>query len=111
VTAYLAIPASLVGLYYMNRCYRIKARPFWDHWQVAASFFGAMLSLGALTSGLVAAATLILLGQDAQTLIFLCGITLVLGVLLESVGLISVSYTHLTLPTILRVFFSFVVVV
>jgi DMSO reductase anchor subunit len=38
----LAVPSSLIGLYYMYRCYRIKARPFWNHWQVGTAFFGSM---------------------------------------------------------------------
>src|SRR5687767_14747991 len=31
---YLAVAGSAGGLYYMYKCYRIKARPFWNHWQV-----------------------------------------------------------------------------
>src|SRR5205814_1813917 len=41
----LAVLASVVGLYYMTRCYRIKARPFWNHWQVGTAFGGSALSL------------------------------------------------------------------
>ena len=47
----MAIPAALTGLYYMNKCYRIPAPPFWNHWQVATSFFGNCISLGAILSG------------------------------------------------------------
>ena len=36
----LAVAGAAAGLYYMTRCYRIKARPFWDHWQVFTTFFG-----------------------------------------------------------------------
>ncbi len=43
-----AILAGVVGIYFMNRIYRIKARPFWDHWQVLSSFFGTCFSQGAL---------------------------------------------------------------
>ena len=49
----LAIAGSLGGLYYMMRCYRIKARPFWNHWQVATAFGGSVLSLGALLAAAV----------------------------------------------------------
>lgn len=53
VFAGIAMLAGLAGLYFMTRIYRIKARPFWDHWQVSTSFFGTALSLGGL---LIAAA-------------------------------------------------------
>lgn len=53
VFAGLAVLAGLAGLYFMTRIYRIKARPFWDHWQVSTSFYGTALSLGGL---LIAAA-------------------------------------------------------
>ena len=59
IFAYIAIPASMVGLYYMNRCYRIKARPFWNHWQVGSNFGGSALSLGALVAGAVMIATVV----------------------------------------------------
>src|SRR5215475_9696959 len=43
-----AVLSGAAGLYFMTRIYRIKARPFWDHWQVSTSFFGTALSLGGL---------------------------------------------------------------
>jgi len=45
---WIAVAGGLAGLYFMVRIYRIKARPFWDHWQVGTAFFGTMLSLGGL---------------------------------------------------------------
>jgi len=49
---------ALLGLtfggYYMYKLYRIKARPFWDHWQTGSSFAGTALSLGGLLLGLLA---------------------------------------------------------
>lgn len=83
---YLAVPASLVGLYYMNRCYRIKARPFWDHWQVAASFFGSMLSLGSLVAGAVIISTLAYLGQSFATVLLVCAGLITLGLAIEGLG-------------------------
>jgi len=85
--AYSAIPFSLIGLYYMNRCYRIKARPFWNHWQVASSFFGNMLSLGALACGIVTISTLAINGLDYQISLLVFGGLLTLGIALESIGL------------------------
>ncbi|OMH39215.1 aspartate carbamoyltransferase [Motiliproteus sp. MSK22-1] len=84
---YLAIPAGLIGLYYMNRCYRIKARPFWNHWQVAASFFGNMLSLGAFIGGLVIAITLALSGEEYLSVVVVAGSILVSGMAVEAIGL------------------------
>lgn len=83
----LAIPAGLVGLYYMNRCYRIEARPFWNHWQVASSFFGNMLSLGALVAGIIVCTTLAVLGIDLQLPLTLFGAAMFVGLLLEAIGL------------------------
>ncbi|MFZ5697585.1 MAG: DmsC/YnfH family molybdoenzyme membrane anchor subunit [Pseudomonadota bacterium] len=85
-SGYLAVVASLVGLYYMNRCYRIKARPFWDHWQVGTAFFGNMLSLGALVSGVVMMPTLALLGAAYQTALLVSAGVLTLGLAIEAVG-------------------------
>ena len=85
---YLAIPAGLIGLYYMNRCYRIKARPFWNHWQVATSFFGNMLSLGAFIGGVIVVTTLGLSGEKYQSIVVLTGSMLVLGMGLEAIGLV-----------------------
>ncbi|MBX2808367.1 MAG: dimethyl sulfoxide reductase anchor subunit [Cellvibrionaceae bacterium] len=85
----LAATAGLTGLYYMNRCYRIKARPFWDHWQVAASFFGNMLSLGALVCGSFVITTLAMSGAPYQQALLISGLCLCLGLTLEGSGLIA----------------------
>lgn len=82
----LAVPASLTGLYYMNRCYRIKARPFWNHWQVGTAFFGNMLSLGSLVCGLVMVPTLALTSGSYQTALLACAVVLTLGMAAEAIG-------------------------
>ncbi len=43
---YLAVLGGLCTIYFMYRCYRIPARPFWDHWQTGAAFWGDALLLG-----------------------------------------------------------------
>lgn len=48
IMAVLAALSGAVGLYYMYRCYRIPARPFWNHWQTATHFSSAAICLGAL---------------------------------------------------------------
>ena len=82
----LAVLGSVAGLYYMNRCYRIKARPFWDHWQVATAFVGSALSLGSLLAGVVMLATLALAGQSVQGAALVLGGVLALGLAIEGAG-------------------------
>lgn len=48
----LAVGALLLGpaaLYCMYRIYRIKARPFWDHWHTGGAFVASALILGSLS--------------------------------------------------------------
>lgn len=82
----LALLGSAAGLYYMYRCYRIKARPFWNHWQVGTAFVGTALSLGSLLAGSVTLVTLGLTGQSLQGAALVFGCTLALGLLIEGVG-------------------------
>lgn len=84
-----AVLAGLAGLYFMQRIYRIKARPFWNHWQVAASFFGTMLSLGGLLAAIAGLTWLFATGgQMGPASAVLSGIVAV-GLALEAVGLIA----------------------
>jgi len=83
---YLGVAAGAAGLYYMNRCYRIRARPFWDHWQVTTAFVGSMLSLGSLLAGAVAIPTLIVTGASYQAAAMVCAGLLTLGMLIEGIG-------------------------
>ncbi len=72
-----AVVAGVATIYTMVRCYLIPARPFWNHWQTAASFVGATLALGgwvgmALVPGwppLLAAAIIAGLGLEAVGLV------------------------------------------
>lgn len=82
----LAVLGSAVGLYYMTKCYRIKARPFWNHWQVATSFGGSALSLGALLVGSVAIATLALAGESVLNVTLVCAAVLCAGLAVEGLG-------------------------
>lgn len=89
VFGWLALPSALVGLYYMNRCYRIKARPFWNHWQVVTSFFGNALSLGAFIGGVVIVTTLALLDVSYNSALVIVGVVMLVGLAAESVGLVA----------------------
>lgn len=82
----IAVLGSAVGLYYMNRCYRIKARPFWNHWQVATAFIGSALSLGALLAGAVMIPTLALSGLSVFGVTWVCGVVLATGLIVEGIG-------------------------
>lgn len=89
VTGYLAIAGGAGGLYYMMRCYRIRARPFWNHLQVYTSFGGSMLALGALVTALFMIPALILAGQDHGPVLQILGGIFVVGVAIEGLGLIK----------------------
>jgi DMSO reductase iron-sulfur subunit len=82
ISGWLAVPAAIATLYYMYRCYRIKARPFWNHWQTATSFTGSSLYLGAALLGLIS----IFAGTDKLQLISL---VMLAGVSLEGLGFIA----------------------
>lgn len=85
--AYPALLAGAVGLYYMYRCYRIPARPFWNHWQTASSFVGSALTLGGLLVGLVAVPTLAYLNADTAGAVRYCAGAVAAGCVLEGFGL------------------------
>jgi len=87
--ALLAIASGWVGLYYMVKCYRIKARPFWNHWQTATSFIGNSLSFGALLVVGIATANAVFNNLDMAPILQLGGGVILLGLLLEGTGLIA----------------------
>lgn len=87
LAASAAVVGGLFGFYYMYKLYRIKARPYWNHWQTASSFVGTALYLGA---SLIAVIGILVLGVDAaQELLRQMGLLIALGLLLEGVGLIA----------------------
>ena len=86
---WLASASGAAALYAMARCYRIKARPFWDHWQVTSTFFGSMLALGPLVVALIYAGALLAQGQGYSGLLSALAWPIALGLALEGVGLIA----------------------
>jgi len=86
---WLAGVAGTLALYAMHNIYRIKARPFWNHWQVLTSFYGAMLTLGALVVGLVYAAVLFAQGLPFAGLLGVLAWPIAFGLVLEGAGLIA----------------------
>jgi DMSO reductase anchor subunit len=86
--AIFALVAGFGGLYYMNQCYQIKARPFWHHWQTATSFAGNSLSLGALVAGSIVITTLLLQKQEIAPALLIFSAVFITGMVLEAIGLI-----------------------
>jgi DMSO reductase iron-sulfur subunit len=82
----LALLGAAAGLYYMNRCYRIPARPFWNHWQVASAFGGSVLALGSLLAGAVVLGTLAALDAPRDTAALVFGALLSAGLAIEGIG-------------------------
>jgi DMSO reductase iron-sulfur subunit len=86
--AWLATVAGATGLYYMYRCYRIKARPFWDHWQSATSFAGTALTFGGIALSLVAVPVWAYLGESYVGFLQATAVMMIAGMALELVGLL-----------------------
>lgn len=82
-----AVLSGVAGLYFMNRIYRIPARPFWNHWQVLTSFFGTQFSLGGIILGLFLLPALALGGHEYSTAVSLIGVLVSVGLITELVGL------------------------
>jgi DMSO reductase iron-sulfur subunit len=83
-SALLALVGFAAGSYYMYKLYRIKARPFWDHWQTATTFYGSMLSLGGLLIAIVGSIFM----DNSVELIKYCAALIAVGLLIEALGLI-----------------------
>ncbi|MCP5161509.1 MAG: dimethyl sulfoxide reductase anchor subunit [Hahellaceae bacterium] len=82
-----AVISGLVGLYFMHCIYRIKARPFWNHWQVLTSFFGTMFSLGGVLLALFALPALAWAGASVAEVLQVCAGACALGLIAEGFGL------------------------
>lgn len=83
-----ALASGLGGLYFMHRIYRVKARPYWNHWQVFTSFFGAMASLGGVLTALLGLPFLVLSGLEFADLTTALSGVIALGLAMEGTGLI-----------------------
>jgi DMSO reductase iron-sulfur subunit len=79
-----AVIGGVFGFYYMIKLYRIPARPYWNHWQTAASFVATALTLGAT---LIAVIGTVMNSESATLITQMAGVA-ALGVLLEALGLI-----------------------
>ena len=79
--------SGVAALYFMHSIYRIKARPFWNHWQVLTSFYGTMLSLGPLLIVLVYAGIAVAQGLDTTVLFSTLPWLIAAGIAIEGIGL------------------------
>ena len=84
LSAGFALLGFAAGSYYMYKLYRIKARPFWDHWQTASTFYGSMMSLGGLLIAIVSAFFV----DNSVELIKFLAIVITAGLVIEAIGLI-----------------------
>lgn len=84
ISGLFAVISGLVGIYYMVRCYLIKARPFWNHGQTATSFVGCSLYLGAFFLGIISTQAEL---QSVQVLTF-CAVLMGVGLTVEGLGLL-----------------------
>ena len=80
--------SGAAGLFYMNKCYQIKARPFWNHLQTATAFVGNSLSLGALVSGVIVLSTLTIMDIAINEAVLVFASMFTLGLVIEALGLI-----------------------
>ena len=83
-----AVISGLLALYFMHSIYRIKARPFWDHWQVLTAFYGSMLVLGPLLVVLVFAGIQLYNGQPWSETAAQLAVIMLVGLLMEAAGLV-----------------------
>jgi DMSO reductase iron-sulfur subunit len=86
----LGVLAALLGvtaIYCMARIYRIKARPFWNHWHTDAAFFASLLILGSLGVGAVLGISEYFAGRDAGSPLKLLGACAFAGFILQAVAL------------------------
>jgi DMSO reductase iron-sulfur subunit len=87
---WIGVVMGPLAIHAMYRIYRIEARPFWNHWQTASAFHGAMLGLGGLLAGLYFACTRVAQGLSFDALLGALAVPMALGLSLEMIGL----YVH-----------------
>jgi DMSO reductase iron-sulfur subunit len=81
--------AGCLGLYSMIRCYRIKARPFWDHWHSGGAFVASAVILGSAAVGATFSLAEFLAGRSPAAVSRAMAWALVGGLALQGVSLIA----------------------
>ncbi len=88
ICAWGAAIVGPIGLYCMYRCYRIPARPFWNHWHTGGAFAASGLILGSLFIGLVLGVTSLWAGTRSSVLFAFLAWPLLIGLLLQGISLL-----------------------
>ena len=86
VFAYAAILTGPVALYFMHKIYRIQARPYWNHFQVLTAFYGNMLTMGALLTGLIFVPVFLYQGMPVIDLLNIISVSIFAGLVIEAYG-------------------------
>lgn len=81
--------AGGLGLYSMVRCYRIKARPFWDHWHSGGAFVSSALILGSAAVGTIFCSAEVTAGHSPVPVSRLVAWMLLIGLVLQGIALIA----------------------
>jgi DMSO reductase anchor subunit len=76
-----------MAIYCMYRIYRIKARPFWDHWHTGAAFFASLMIPGSLGVGLAFGMAEWLAGRAPDDLLRWLSLPLLAGLVLQALAL------------------------
>jgi DMSO reductase anchor subunit len=79
---------GVIGLYCMAKCYRIPARPFWNHWQTQGAFYASALILGPLFVGTLFGLAGSLGGRPIGSLLSDLSLPLMAGLILQGVSLL-----------------------
>jgi DMSO reductase iron-sulfur subunit len=79
-----------IGIYCMYRCYRIPARPYWDHWHSGGVFFASGLILGSSLLGLTFGGAGLFTGIGLRSLLKLLSWPLFAGLIIQGISL----YVH-----------------
>ncbi len=83
-----------IGLYCMVRCYRIPARPFWNHWHTGGGVTASGI-LGSLAIGFIFGVTALWAGEETVSIFSFVAWPLFIGVLLQGISLLAhVSYLN-----------------
>ena len=86
---WLALISGPIALFAMHNIYRIKARPYWNHWQVLTTFYGNALSLGSLMVAVVYLSVASYYNSSFAGLTQLLAWPLFIGLAMEIIGLIA----------------------
>ena len=84
--AYAAAISGPIAIYFMHKIYRIEARPYWNHWQVLTSFYGNMLTLGGLLTGLIFTPFFMFNAQPINELLQIVAVLMATGLSIEGIG-------------------------